>query len=103
MSNWKTYRIGNGLRGHHIFKARSVKEAWKVGCRLFNEAFPTPNGRIIYLDEKRVETQPLLTTKWVQDQLALPKQDRYFSNFEPETAEYWLTLAYGKSTEPLLT
>lgn len=27
MSNWKTYRIGNGLRGHHIFKARSLKEA----------------------------------------------------------------------------
>ena len=79
-----------------------MKEAWKVGCRLFNEAFG-PEGRIVYLSEKRVETQPLLTTKWVQDQLALPKQDRYFSNFEPETAEYWLAVAYGKSTEPLLT
>jgi len=73
MSNWKTYRIGNGLRGHHIYKARSVKEAWKVGCRLFNEAFG-PEGRIVYLSEKRVETQPLLTTQWVRDQLALPKK-----------------------------
>lgn len=102
MSNWKTYRIGNGLRGHFTFKARSLKEAWKVGCRLFNEAFG-PEGRIVYLSENRVETQPLLTTKWVRDQLALPKKERYFSNMEPETAEYWLTVAYGKSTEPLLT
>lgn len=102
MSNWKTYRIGDGLPGHHIFKARSLKEAWKVGCRHFNEAFG-PGARIVYLSEKRVETQPLPTTKWVRDQLALPKKERYFSNMEPETAEYWLTVAYGKSTEPLLT
>lgn len=102
MSTRKTYRIGNGLRGHFIFKARGLKEAWKIGCSTWNKSFG-PEGRIVYLSVKVVSPLPLPTTKWVKDQLAKPQKERYFADMVTiETAEYWLTVAYGLSTEPLL-
>lgn len=72
MKTWKKYKLGKGLRGTFFFKARSIKEAWEKGCKMFNRrAFPTDSrsrGRHVVLYVYDSSVLPMFKTKWVIDQ-----------------------------------
>lgn len=98
---YKKYRLGNALRGHYVFKARSVKEAWAKGCKLFNEGFPSDNGRSVIL-EVNDETKITLTTPWEIAQNKLPPEKRYFDNHKEFITIGFIPVAYGISKEQLV-
>jgi len=102
MSAWKEYRLGNALRGHYYFKARSLKEAWKIGCNRFNQGYPSDSnvGRLVYLEQKFFSSL-VPTTKWVKEQLDLPAEKRSFSNMTPLYSDFWQVVAYGMSRQTL--
>lgn len=64
--SYTSWKCGNILRGFTFFKARNVKEAWKIGCKRINISYPSMGkaGRTIELYEEvvisilRSETYP---------------------------------------------
>lgn len=101
---YKKFRIGNGLRGNITFKARSIKEAWKRGCKMFNDWCPSEfskDGRSVYL-EMEDDTRVTLTTKWYLEQNKLPLSKRYYSNYKEYETRGWVLVAYGMSKEELV-
>lgn len=100
---YKKYRIGNALRGNIQFKARSTKEAWKIGCRLFNEWVPSEGevGRSVVL-EVYDESKITLTTPWEIKQSKMPPKKRYFSNHKEFIQVGFVPVAYGMSKEELV-
>lgn len=102
MSAWKEYRLGNALRGHCYFKARNLKEAWKTGCRQFNQDCQSDGnvGRLVYLEQKCFAGF-VPTTKWVKEQLDLPTEKRSYHNMLALDSYFWQVVGYGTSKENL--
>jgi len=100
---YKTYKIGNGLRGNITFKARSIKEAWTKGCAKFNRWCPSEGtaGRAVFL-ELLDETKITLTTPWSLAQNALPKKKRHYCNHAEFHHAGFRLVAYGSSKEELV-
>jgi len=105
MSNWQQYELGNYLRGTYRFKARSIKEAWEKGCKLFNRGFPThskSHGRNVLLSVYDPTVLVIFKTKWNLDQDKLPPKKRFFSNHEVNTVRGYVPIAQGMSKQKLV-
>lgn len=104
MSTWKQYQLGNGLRGMYQYKARSIKEAWDIGCRRFNRGFPTksPSGRSVTMEVWDNTTLPMLKTKWNHDQDKLPPKKRFYMNHTTTTYRGYVPIAEGMSKQKLV-
>ena len=103
MNEYKQYELGNGLRGTYRFKARSIKEAWTKGCKMFNRGFPTRSkscGRHVILSVYDSTILPMYKTKWVIDQDNLPPKKRHFCNHEVNTERGYVPVAKGRALLP---
>jgi hypothetical protein len=53
-SNWKTYFVGNALRGFFNVRAQNPQQAWVKGTAMIDRLYPSQSGRDVSLVEVNI-------------------------------------------------